>query len=78
MSKKTNFAKLLVWPESVFPDPFFKIAESRQKVFDFAKKHQIQILFTTIDWDIHWILQLQSVNEYTPYDNKEWWKITQQ
>ena len=51
LPKKTNTTKLLVWPESVFPEPFFKINEPRQKVLDFAKKYQIQILFTTIDWD---------------------------
>ena len=51
LPKNTNSTKLLVWPESVFPDPFLKNSESRQIVLDFAKNHKIQILFTTVDWE---------------------------
>ena len=43
--------KLLVWPESVFPDPFFKVKNSSQKVRSFAKQNEIPILFTTVDWE---------------------------
>ena len=42
--------KLLIWPESVYPDPFFKVAISREKVMAFAKEQQTSILLTTVDW----------------------------
>ena len=42
---------LLVWPESVFPHPFFKVKEARQKVTRFAKENNTSILFTTVDWE---------------------------
>ncbi len=50
-SKNNDSTKLVIWPESVFPEPFFKNNRSRQKVVDFAKNNKIQILFTTIDWE---------------------------
>ena len=49
--QKRYSEKLLVWPESVFPDPFFKVEDSSQKVMSFAKKNKIPILFTTVDWE---------------------------
>ncbi|MBC8259645.1 MAG: apolipoprotein N-acyltransferase [SAR324 cluster bacterium] len=45
-----NTPKLLIWPESVYPDPFFKVAASREKVVAFARKHQTSILLATVDW----------------------------
>tara|TARA_B100000700_G_C15043648_1_gene856682 strand:- start:435 stop:2102 length:1668 start_codon:yes stop_codon:yes gene_type:complete len=51
LPRKTDYKKLLVWPESVFPEPFFKFKKSREKVIAFAKKHKIQILFTSTDWE---------------------------
>ena len=51
LSKQTVEHKLLVWPESVFPHPFFKVKEARQKVMRFAKENNTSILFTTVDWE---------------------------
>ena len=47
---ETATPKLLIWPESVYPDPFFKVADSREKVTAFARKHKTYILLTTVDW----------------------------
>lgn len=46
----TTTPKLLIWPESVYPDPFFKVAASREKVLSFAEANQIYILLATVDW----------------------------
>ena len=51
LSKQTNEPKLLIWPESVFPHPFFKVKEARQKVTRFAEENNISILFSTVDWE---------------------------
>jgi len=51
ISKKNEEPILLVWPESVFPLPFFKVKDARQKVTQFAKENNISILFTTVDWE---------------------------
>ena len=51
LSKQNENPKLLVWPESVFPLPFFKVKEARQKVIRFAKENNTSILFTTVDWE---------------------------
>ena len=50
LSKEPEEPTLLVWPESVFPLPFFKVKEARQKVMRFAEENNISILFTTVDW----------------------------
>jgi len=51
IQQQKNTERLLVWPESVYPDPFFKVKNSRKKVMDFAKMNKIPILFTTVDWE---------------------------
>ena len=50
LPENTTTPKLLIWPESVYPDPFFKVAASREKVLSFAEANQIYILLATIDW----------------------------
>ena len=50
LSKQTDEPTLIVWPESVFPHPFFKVKEASQKVMRFAEENNISILFTTVDW----------------------------
>lgn len=50
LPQNTAIQKMLIWPESVYPDPFFKVAESREKVTAFARKHQTSILLATVDW----------------------------
>jgi len=50
LPQNTSTEKLLVWPESVFPDAYFKSKNSRLKVSAFAEEHQTNILFTTVDW----------------------------
>jgi len=50
LSGKSDSPKLLIWPESVYPDPFFKVADSRNKVLSFAEVHQTSILLATVDW----------------------------
>ena len=51
LPQNTSTEQLLVWPESVFPDAFFKSNNSRLKVSAFAQEHQTNILFTTVDWE---------------------------
>ena len=51
LTKNTSTEKLLVWPESVFPDAYFKSEKSRQKISSFAQENQVNILFTTVDWE---------------------------
>ena len=51
LPQNTSIEQLLVWPESVFPDAFFKSNNSRLKVSAFAQEHQTNILFTTVDWE---------------------------
>ena len=51
LPQNTGTEQLLVWPESVFPDAFFKSNNSRLKVSAFAQEHQTNILFTTVDWE---------------------------
>ena len=51
LPQNTSIEQLLVWPESVFPDTFFKSKNSRLKVLAFAEEHQTNILFTTVDWE---------------------------
>ncbi len=51
LSKQTEEPTLLVWPESVFPLPFFKVREAQEKVLNFAEENNTSILFTTIDWE---------------------------
>ena len=48
LPQNTAIPKMLIWPESVYPDPFFKVAESREKVTAFARKHQTSILLAKI------------------------------
>jgi len=50
LPQNASTEKLLVWPESVFPDAYFKSKNSRLKVSSFAQEHQANILFTTVDW----------------------------
>ena len=50
LPENTTTPKLLIWPESVYPDPFFKVAASREKVLSFAEANQIYILLATVDW----------------------------
>ena len=51
LPQNTSAEKLLVWPESVFPDAYFKSKNSHHKVSSFAQAHQANILFTTVDWE---------------------------
>jgi len=51
LPKQSIEPTLLVWPESVFPLPFFKVKEARQKVTRFAEENNTAILFTTVDWE---------------------------
>ena len=48
--ENTSAPILLIWPESVYPDPFFKVVASREKVIAFAEEHQTSILLATVDW----------------------------
>ena len=50
LPENTTTPKLLIWPESVYPDPFFKVAASREKVMSFAEANQTSILLATVDW----------------------------
>lgn len=50
LSKQTDEPTLIVWPESVFPHPFFKVKKASQKVMRFAEENNTSILFTTVDW----------------------------
>ena len=50
LSKQTDEPTLIVWPESVFPHPFFKVKGARQKVMRFAEENNTSVLFTTVDW----------------------------
>ena len=50
LPENTTTPKLLIWPESVYPDPFFKVAASRKKVISFADANQTSILLATVDW----------------------------
>ncbi len=47
----SSFPKLVVWPESVYPSPYFKDPFGRRLVENFAKEQQTSILLTTIDWE---------------------------
>ena len=49
---ESGLPKLIVWPESVFPDPFFKKDGSRKRVQEWARKHQTSILLASIDWEM--------------------------
>ena len=51
LSKQTDEPTLLVWPESVFPHPFFKVNEASQKVMRFAEENNTSVLFSTVDWE---------------------------
>ena len=51
LPQNTSTEKLLVWPESVFPDAYFKSQNSRHRVSSFAQEHQANILFATVDWE---------------------------
>ena len=42
--------RLLVWPESTFPAPFFKNPAARQTVSRFAREHRTAILLASVDW----------------------------
>ena len=48
LPENTTTPKLLIWPESVYPDPFFKVAASREKVLSFAEANQTSILLATV------------------------------
>ena len=48
----SELPKLIVWPESVYPDPFFKKDLSRKRVLQWAEKHQTSILLASIDWEM--------------------------
>ena len=50
LSKQTDEPTLIVWPESVFPHPFFKVKGASQKVMRFAEENNTSVLFTTVDW----------------------------
>ena len=50
LSKQNDEPTLIVWPESVFPHPFFKVKGARQKVMRFAEENNTSVLFTTVDW----------------------------
>ncbi|GIT03798.1 MAG: hypothetical protein CM1200mP28_10570 [Deltaproteobacteria bacterium] len=50
LSKQTDEPTLIVWPESVFPHPFFKVKGARQKVMRFAEENNTSVLFTSVDW----------------------------
>ncbi len=51
LTKNINTEKILVWPESVFPYPYFKSEKARKIISSFAKLNQTNILLTTVDWD---------------------------
>jgi len=51
LSKQTDEPTLLVWPESVFPHPFFKVNEASQKVMRFAEENNTSVLFSSVDWE---------------------------
>ncbi len=50
--QESGLPKLIVWPESVYPDPFFKKDLSRKRVLQWAEKHQTSILLASIDWEM--------------------------
>ncbi|UCG58610.1 MAG: apolipoprotein N-acyltransferase, partial [Phycisphaerales bacterium] len=43
--------RLVVWPESTYPSPYFKEAALRPLVEDFARRHRTSVLLHSIDWD---------------------------
>ncbi|MBF0279804.1 MAG: apolipoprotein N-acyltransferase [SAR324 cluster bacterium] len=47
----SKIPKLVVWPESVYPFPFFKDQQGRRFVENFAREEQSSILLSTIDWE---------------------------
>ncbi len=51
LSKQTDEPTLIVWPESVFPHPFFRVKGASQKVMRFAEENNTSVLFTTVDWE---------------------------
>ena len=48
---QSGLPKLIVWPESVYPDPFFKVRQSRERVRKFARENRTSILLASIDWE---------------------------
>jgi apolipoprotein N-acyltransferase len=50
LPENSGVSRLLVWPESTFPAPFFKNPAARQAVSRFAREHQTAILLASVDW----------------------------
>lgn len=47
----SGIPKLVVWPESVYPSPYFKDSTFRPLIEDFLRSHRASLLLHSIDWD---------------------------
>ena len=43
--------KLVIWPESTYPSPYFKDVSLQPLIKHFARRQQASVLFHSIDWD---------------------------
>ncbi|MEK9615150.1 MAG: apolipoprotein N-acyltransferase [Deltaproteobacteria bacterium] len=50
--QEKDLPRLLVWPESTFPAPIYKDASARELVSNFAKEERVNILLSTVDWEM--------------------------
>ena len=44
-------SRLIILPESVYPDAFFKSRSSRKRVLEWASLHRTAVLLTSVDWE---------------------------
>ena len=51
LPKNDGVPRLVVWPESSFPAPYFKRQSVRSRVQHFARDHQTHVVLATIDWN---------------------------
>ena len=52
LRQEKDLPRLLVWPESTFPAPIYKDASARELVSNFAKEERVNILLSTVDWEM--------------------------
>jgi len=48
---ESSIPKLVVWPESTYPSPYFKDITLKPVIEDFTRRHNIFLLLHSIDWE---------------------------
>jgi len=49
--QKNDIPRLLVWPESTYPTPYFKDTVSQRRLAQFAKTQGTGVLLSSMDWE---------------------------